>query len=384
MRTKCVKKIVVLKKEYEILEQRIKTSKESKRLKEEQYVIEEIKKDPKVFYRYARKKSVIRSKIGPFLIDKKTVREEKEMVDILSRQYENICSEPRENINSTEFYEFLCDNSDIDNTCQPRMCNILVSYEDTKKVISKLSNGAAMGPDGLPVHVFKYGGDFIINAVMDITQSSISTGDIPQSMRLGWITPLWKGEDAMDPINYRPISLTNHLIKIVERLVRSQMTDFLTENNLIEETQHGSRSKRGTMTQLINQHDFLVENMAKGYNVDINYLDFSKAFDLVDHSLLLRKIKAKGFRGELLLWLKSFLSNRIQRVRVGQTLSRVAGLHSGVPQGSVMGPLFFLIFISDLEDNIQNATISILSMWTILRFWPQLEVKMTLRILRNR
>ena len=123
------------------------------------------------------------------------------------------------------------------------------------------------------------------------------------------------------------------------------MTDFLTQNNLIENSQHGSRSGRGTITQLLIQHDIFLENLAQGNNIDVTYLNFSKAFDLVDHSILLKKCKLKGFRGNLLIWLKNFLSNRKQQVRVGQALSGKATLHSGVPQGSVLGPLFFLIFI---------------------------------------
>ena len=112
--------------------------------------------------------------------------------------------------------------------------------------------------------------------------------------------PIWKGDDASDPVDYRPISLTPHLSKIIERTVRIQMTTFLDENNLLEDSQHGSRGGRSTLTQLLKQYDLLVEKLARGQNVDVTFLDFSKAFDLVDHSLLLKKIKEKGFQGKLL------------------------------------------------------------------------------------
>ena len=122
------------------------------------------------------------------------------------------------------------DDSDISGTCKPNIRNTLVDEETTKKVISKLNNNAAVGPDGLPVQVFKYGGNLIVEAVMDIMLESVKTQSIPSILKMGWITPIWKGEDLSDPKNYRPISLTPHLSKILERLVRSQITDYLLDS----------------------------------------------------------------------------------------------------------------------------------------------------------
>ena len=121
----------------------------------------------------------------------------------------------------------------------------------------------------------------------NIITLSLESGEIPSFLKEGWITPIWKGTDREDPKDYRPISLTSHTIKIMERVIRESMTEFLVTHNLIEDSQHGSRNGRGTLTQLIRQHDLLIEKLAEGRNMDLVYLDFSKAFDLVDHSILL-------------------------------------------------------------------------------------------------
>ena len=104
------------------------------------------------------------------------------------------------------------------------------------------------------MQIYKYGGNFVIEAICDIAQTSLDTGMIPSFLKVGWVTPIWKGKEIEDPTNYRPISLTNHLIKIIERIVREKVTSFLEDNNLIEDTQHGSRNGRGTVTQLLKQH----------------------------------------------------------------------------------------------------------------------------------
>ena len=110
------------------------------------------------------------------------------------------------------------------------------------------------------------------------------------------------------------------------------MTEFLVSHNLIEDSQHCSRNGRGTLTQLIRQHDLLIEKLAEGKSMDLVYLDFSKAFDLVDHSILLHKLRGKGFCGNLLRWICEFLTHRNQKVRIKGTLSESAPLLSSVPQ----------------------------------------------------
>ena len=169
------------------------------------------------------------------------------------------------------------------------------------------------------------------------------------------ITPIYKGNKT-DPSNYRPISLTSVLCKIMEKLGRASISCHLATNRLISSRQHGFVQNKACNTNLLECADFLTSMASSNTPTDIIFLDFAKAFDKVSHPLLIHKLASYGISGKALLWIKAFLSNRRQKVVLGNVASDWQPVLSGVPQGSVLGPLLFIIYINDLTDNLSSNT----------------------------
>lgn len=186
----------------------------------------------------------------------------------------------------------------------------------------------------------------------------LDSGETPLLLKTSHIAPIYKGGDQGEPSNYRPVALTSQVTKVFEKAIRKKIVHHLDEHDLFNESQHGFRSGRSCLSQLLTHYDTIFSLLEQGSNVDTVYLDFSKAFDKVDHSILLTKLQRLGIGQKLISWIKSFLTDRVQYVLVNGIKSEAADVTSGVPQGSVLGPLLFLIMIGDIDKNIKYSVLS--------------------------
>ena len=241
---------------------------------------------------------------------------------------------------------------------KPAMSNFQfteISVSAVYLMLSKLSVAKACGIDGISAKLLKYAAAVISDPLCTIFNKSLSSGIFPDSWKIAKIFPIYKGNIKNDPNNYRPISVLPILAKVFEKLVFDQIYSYLTENGILSKFQSGFRSNHSTLTALLQATEQWFKNIDNSFMNGVVFVDLSKAFDTVDHVILLKKLNIYGVGGESLEWFSSYLRNRVQHCMVNNTLSQARHMSTGVPQGSTLGPLLFLVYVNDLPNCLEHT-----------------------------
>ena len=338
-------------------------SHEAERYEKESNIIKGVGKNSKLFFSYAKKFKKSKNTIGPLKdVSGNLISDSKLMCEVLKLQYEKNFNPKKNNIEvcvaNPKDYEINLSDLFSENDDSP-FTYIDITNEDILQAIKSTKINSAPGPDTVPAVLLHKCADTLLTPLKAIMEKSLRNSDIPASWKEANITPIYKGKgDKSDPSQYRPISLTSQIIKLLERIIRIYMIHYLESNDLLPESQHGFRPNRSTVSQLLEQYEHILDALVSKHNLDIIMLDYAKAFDKINHSILLFKLKKLGISGKLGKWIGNFLLNRTQKVSIDGHSSTTSAVISGVPQGTILGPVLFLVYIADIGDNLKKSTLA--------------------------
>ena len=314
----------------------------------EKGVASEGKKNPKKFWRYVQDRMKSKSGIGTLKTkDGSLITNDKDKAETLNEFFSSVfTNENKNNIPNLAPGEY--SNGAF-------LSEIIVTPKAVEKKLHELNPDKAQGPDKIPPKVLKELSKELAVPLSCLFNLSLQTGQLPSDWKKAEVTAIFKKGSKLEPGNYRPVSLTCVICKVMESFIRDGIVNHFKDNKLYADCQHGFRQSRSCVTQLLQVMESFTKYFDDGIPIDVLYLDFRKAFDSVPHERLLRKLEAYGIAKNVLNWTRSFLSSRTQKVRVGAEMSSEAPVVSGIPQGSILGPILFTAFINDMPDSLESS-----------------------------
>ena len=317
----------------------------------EQKIAFNIKHDSKRFYAYVRSKQKVQDKVGPLEgSDGNIITEGFLMAENLNEYFSSVFT--REDISILPVLETKFEGREFD-----YLGHLIVTPTVVAMKIRDMKDNKSPGVDGIPPKLLLEIVEQISIPLSTVFNLSLKEGIVPLECKEANIIPLFKKGSRNKSENYRPVSLTSVICKLLERLIKDHLVDFLVKNKLINPSQHGFLKARSCLTNMLCFLEDVTKWVDEGSPVDIIYLDFKKAFDKVPHQRLLLKLKAHSIGNGMINWIEKWLIDRRQRVVVDGEVSNWKSVLSGVPQGSVLGPILILIYINDLDDDITSKVL---------------------------